>query len=79
MIAILAQPDRSRQLRGVRAPALVIHGTHDKMVHVSGGRATAQAIPGAELLLVPGMGHDLPAELRSTFVDAIRRVADRAS
>ena len=42
-------------------PALVVHGLADKMVHVSGGRATAAAIPGAELLLIDGMGHDLPA------------------
>ena len=46
----------------LRVPSLVIHGTHDKMVHVSGGRATSQAIPGSELLLVPGMGHDVPRE-----------------
>jgi pimeloyl-ACP methyl ester carboxylesterase len=78
MGAILTQPDRSRALHGLRVPTLVIHGTHDKMVHVSGGRATSRAIPGSELLLVPGMGHDVPHELQETFVDAIRRVADRA-
>ncbi|HEU4512584.1 MAG TPA: alpha/beta hydrolase [Nocardioidaceae bacterium] len=78
MGAILTQPDRSRALRSLRVPALVIHGTHDKMVHVSGGRATSSAIPGSELLLVPGMGHDVPAALYETFVDAIRRVANRA-
>jgi len=77
MGAILTQPDRSRALRSLRVPSLVIHGTHDKMVHVSGGRATSQAIPGCELLLVPGMGHDVPRELHATFADAIRRVADR--
>jgi pimeloyl-ACP methyl ester carboxylesterase len=59
-------------------PALVVHGLADKMVHRSGGRATARAIPGAELLLVPGMGHDLPVELHETFTDAIRRTAERA-
>jgi pimeloyl-ACP methyl ester carboxylesterase len=79
MLAVVAQPDRSRHLRGVRIPALVIHGTNDRMVHVSGGRATARAIPGCELLLVPGMGHDLPIPLHETFVDAIRRNADRAA
>ena len=47
------------------------------MVHPSGGRATAAAIPGAELLLVDGLGHDLPPDLYDTFVDAIRRTADR--
>ena len=41
-------------------PTLVVHGLADKMVHVSGGRATAAAIPGAELLLIDGMGHDIP-------------------
>jgi pimeloyl-ACP methyl ester carboxylesterase len=79
MGAILTQPDRSRSLRSLRVPTLVIHGTHDKMVHVSGGRATSQAVPGSELLLIPGMGHDVPHDLHETFVDAIRRVADRAS
>ncbi|MEP7091650.1 MAG: alpha/beta hydrolase [Nocardioidaceae bacterium] len=78
MVAILNQPDRSRRLRELSMPALVIHGLDDKMVHVSGGRATSQAIPGSELLLVPGMGHDVPAELRETFTEAIRRTADRA-
>lgn len=78
MGAILTQPDRSRALRSLRVPTLVIHGTHDKMVHVSGGRATSRAIPGSELLLVPGMGHDVPRDLHETFVEAIRRVADRA-
>jgi len=48
-------------------------------VHVSGGRATAHAIPGAELLLIQGMGHDLPADLFPHFVESIRRVADRAA
>jgi pimeloyl-ACP methyl ester carboxylesterase len=78
MGAILTQPDRSRALRSLRVPTLVIHGTHDKMVHVSGGRATSQAVPGSELLLIPGMGHDVPEDLHETFVEAIRRVADRA-
>jgi pimeloyl-ACP methyl ester carboxylesterase len=78
MGAVLTQPDRSRALRSLRVPTLVIHGTADKMVHVSGGRATSQAVPGSELLLVPGMGHDVPPALHQTFVDAIRRNADRA-
>ena len=78
MLAILTQPSRSGALRGVRVPTLVVHGLADRMVHVSGGRATAAAVPGAELLLVDGMGHDLPEELYSTLVDAISRVAARA-
>ncbi|HEY0905128.1 MAG TPA: alpha/beta hydrolase [Marmoricola sp.] len=77
MMAVLTQPDRARALRSLRIPATVIHGMQDRMVHVSGGRATAQAIPGAQLLLIPGMGHDLPPALFETFRDAIRRTADR--
>ncbi|MFC6286175.1 alpha/beta fold hydrolase [Nocardioides sp. GCM10027113] len=78
MLAVLTQPNRGPRLRGLRVPTLVVHGVDDKMVHASGGRATAAAIPDAELLLVDGMGHDMPAALFPTFVDAIRRTADRA-
>jgi pimeloyl-ACP methyl ester carboxylesterase len=77
MLAVLTQPDRSRDLANVRVPTLVVHGTSDKMVHVSGGRATSRAVPGSELLLIPGMGHDLPVALHQTFADAIERVAAR--
>jgi len=79
MLAVLTQPNRSLRLRSLRVPTLVIHGLADKMVHVSGGRATAAAIPGAELLLIDGMGHDLPRELFETFTDAIARTAERAN
>jgi len=79
MLAILTQGDRTPRLHNLRVPALVIHGTADKMVHVSGGRSTAAAIPGAELVLVDGMGHDLPPDLFPTFVEAIARTAGRAS
>lgn len=79
VMAILTQPDRGPRLRSLRVPTLVVHGTADKMVHVSGGRATAAAIPGAELLLVDGMGHDLPSALFETYAAGIRRTADRAA
>ena len=79
MLAVLTQPNRGSRLRGVRVPTLVIHGLADKMVHVSGGRATAAAVPGAELLLIDGMGHDLPPALFETFVAGIRRTADRVT
>jgi|EndMetStandDraft_9_1072997.scaffolds.fasta_scaffold23596_2 pimeloyl-ACP methyl ester carboxylesterase len=78
MVAILNQPDRSRALASLRIPAAVVHGSADKMVHVSGGRATARAIPGAELLVIDGMGHDMPQQLFETLTDIIRRTADRA-
>lgn len=79
MIAVLTQPDRGRALHSLTIPAAVIHGMDDRLVHPSGGRATAQAIPGATLLLIPGMGHDLPVELHETFADVIRRTADKSS
>lgn len=78
MLAVLTQRNRSRQLRSIRVPTAVIHGADDKMVHVSGGRATAAAIPGAELVVIDGMGHDMPEELFDDFTAVIRRTADRA-
>jgi len=78
MLAILNQPNRSRDLSSLRMPAAVVHGAADRMVHVSGGRATARAIPGAELLVIDGMGHDMPNELFETLTEIIRRTADRA-
>lgn len=77
MMAILTQPDRTRALREVDVPALVIHGDGDKMVHISGGRATAAAIPAAEMLMVRGMGHNTPPALHALVVDGVRRTADR--
>jgi pimeloyl-ACP methyl ester carboxylesterase len=79
ILAILTQPDRTRRLAEVRVPTTVVHGLEDKMVHVSGGRATARAIPGAELRLVPGMGHDMPQGLFDQLVDAISSSARRSS
>jgi len=78
MLAVLTQPDRTGALRKVTVPTTVIHGTRDLMVHPSGGRATARAVPGAELIEIAGMGHDLPAQLYETFVDAIAATAQRA-
>jgi pimeloyl-ACP methyl ester carboxylesterase len=79
MLAVLTQPNRGPRLRALKVPTLVVHGLADKMVHVSGGRATAAAIPGAELLLIDGMGHDMPPPLFDSLASAIRRTADRAS
>ena len=62
LAAIVTQPDRTKELSVLDVPALVIHGEADTLVDPSGGQATAAAIPGATLNLVPGMGHDLPPE-----------------
>ena len=60
LAAILASPDRTAALAAVTAPTLVVHGAADPLVTLPGGEATAAAIPGAELWVVEGMGHDLP-------------------
>lgn len=69
--AIVGDGDRRKRLKQVRTPTLVIHGVDDPLVPVEGGRDTAAAIPGAKLLEVPGMGHDLPLELVDTIADAV--------
>jgi len=69
--AVMASPDRTEGLRKATVPALIIHGEDDPLVGVSGGRATAEAIPGAELLVIPGMGHDLPRALWPRIIEAI--------
>jgi len=60
LVAILAHGNRKPALASVKVPTLVIHGTEDPLVPVEGGKDTAQAIPGAQLMLIEGMGHDLP-------------------
>jgi len=68
LAAIITQPDRTKELSALDVPALVIHGEADTLVDPSGGQATAAAIPGATLNLVPGMGHDLPPERTDQLV-----------
>jgi pimeloyl-ACP methyl ester carboxylesterase len=58
-------------LRRLELPTLVIHGLADRMCDVSGGRATAEAISSAELVLIEGMGHSLPPGLRSQLAERI--------
>jgi pimeloyl-ACP methyl ester carboxylesterase len=70
-VATVASGDRTEQLRNLRVPTLVIHGLADRMCDVSGGRATAEAIPNAELVIIEGMGHNLPPGLRSRLADQI--------
>jgi pimeloyl-ACP methyl ester carboxylesterase len=60
LAAIMTQTNRKRALASVTIPALVIHGTDDPVVSVEAGKDTAEAIPGARLMLIEGMGHDLP-------------------
>jgi pimeloyl-ACP methyl ester carboxylesterase len=69
--AIIASGDRTQELGTIRVPTLVIHGSTDRMVAKSGGIATSKAIPGARLMIVDGMGHDLPEAAWPQLVDAI--------
>ncbi len=71
LAAILAAGNRTPLLEQIRVPSLVIHGTADRLVAPSGGRATARAIPGARLLMIEGMGHDLPRGAWRRLIDAI--------
>jgi pimeloyl-ACP methyl ester carboxylesterase len=71
LVAIASAPDRTEALRAVRCPTLVIHGEADPLIDCSGGRATAEAIPGADLWMIPGMGHDVPAELFAPIAERI--------
>jgi pimeloyl-ACP methyl ester carboxylesterase len=71
LAAIIKSGDRTRELRQVTAPTLVIHGDRDRMVNPTGGASTAAAIPGARLKTIRGLGHDLPRGAWPTLVDLI--------
>lgn len=75
LAAILDDGDRRKRLRGVKVPTLVIHGADDPLVPVEGGKDTAAAIPGAQLKIIPGMGHDIPLELVDEIAGAIAGIA----
>jgi len=75
---IMASPDRRPKLKTITAPTVVIHGDADPLVPVEGGRDTAENIPGAELLVLPGMGHELPVALHGDVVAGILSAVARA-
>lgn len=78
LVAIIASGDWTEELRRVAVPALVVHGEADPIVTSDGGEATAAAIPGAELMIIPGMAHELPEEVWPMVFDAIARNASKA-
>jgi pimeloyl-ACP methyl ester carboxylesterase len=73
LVAVMTQPDRTTELGQLLMPVLVIHGEEDPLVDVSGGRATAAAIAGSQLKLIPGMGHNLPPELFDEFASDLAK------
>jgi pimeloyl-ACP methyl ester carboxylesterase len=78
LLAVLASGSRAEGLRALDVPAAVVHGLVDPLVRIDGGRRTAELIPGAELVEVPEMGHDLPCEVWGTVADVLVSVAERA-
>ncbi len=78
MLAVRASPDRTEGLRELDVPTLVIHGASDTLIPPDGGERTAELIPGAELLLIEGMGHDYPPEVWPSWATAVRALRDRA-
>jgi pimeloyl-ACP methyl ester carboxylesterase len=79
LAAILAAPSRLEGLARLDVPTLVIHGSDDRLVPPECGRDTAERIPGAELLMIEGMGHDLPEPVWGRIADAVARNAQKAA
>ncbi len=78
LCAVIVSGDRTEGLSRLTLPTVVVHGTDDVLVHPSGGEATAKAVPGAELVMIEGMGHDLPPAVWPTIVDSVVANAARA-
>lgn len=79
LAAVSVAGDRRASLAAITAPTLVVHGTKDPLFPPACGEDTAASIPGAEMMLIPGMGHDLPPSLYRAIADAIERTARRSS
>jgi pimeloyl-ACP methyl ester carboxylesterase len=76
--AIMASDNRAPALASVEAPTLVVHGDADPLIPLEGGRDTARAIPGAELLVIEGLGHELPPQIWPRIVGAISEHTEKA-
>lgn len=76
--AVLASPQRRQKIGTIKAPTVVIHGAEDALVPLEHGRDTARHIPGAELVVIPGMGHDFPAGVHAPIIDAVVKNIERA-
>jgi len=79
LAAILASGDRASALAGLNVPMLVIHGTDDTLITPDGGEHTASCVPGARLMMVDDMGHDMPPALWPDLIEAITEHHDIAA
>lgn len=77
-VSVVKSGDRTESLKSLNLPTLVMHGKEDKMIDVSGGVATAEAIPNSKLVLFEGMGHSLPQPLWAEMADLIADLVRRA-
>lgn len=77
--AMLESGSRDGELSSLAVPAIVIHGALDPLISPDGGTHTASLIPGAELLMIDGMGHDLPQQVWQQVISAITALAARAA
>ncbi|UCD85991.1 MAG: alpha/beta fold hydrolase [Deltaproteobacteria bacterium] len=78
LMAVLSHGSRKEALASVKTPTLVIHGSDDPLVPVEWGKDTAKAVPGAELLIIEGMGHEMPVEVWPRLVEAISEHTEKA-
>jgi pimeloyl-ACP methyl ester carboxylesterase len=79
LVAVGVSPSRTEALGSVTVPTLVVHGAIDPLIDVSGGRRTAEAVPGAELLVIDEMGHDIPPPFWPQIIEAVTQTAARAA
>ena len=79
LVAILASGSRADGLRSVDVPTVVMHGDADPLIDISGGRRTAELVPGAEFRLMSGMGHDVPPAYWTAFCEGVQAAVDRTA
>lgn len=79
LLGVVSSPSRTAALGGLAVPALVVHGDADPVVDLSGGRQTADAIPGSELLVLEGVGHDLPERVWDLVAERLVALVERSS
>lgn len=78
LLGVVSSPSRTAALAGVQVPTLVVHGDADPVIDLSGGRQTAEAVPGAELLILEGVGHELPERVWGLLAERLETMVERS-